>query len=295
MRKHIQSCTCALALLTCCLLPGVLCGQSTPALSTYADPVAEPALVSLSPGLPDAPQASSSEAQTQTPEDSRTKAARELKEEESQRMLGVVPNFNSVLSGHAEPITARQKFHLFFKSSVDPFQFVSAALDTGLEEIQDSYPEYHHGFPGFARRYGAAFADGFDGNLWGNAILPSLLHQDPRYFRLGPGDAVHHHGVKQRLWYSVISTVRCKGDNGKWQPNYSNVFGNFIGGAISNAYYPASDRGVGLTLERGLTVNAEGALGSLAVEFYPDYIAHRRQRKAQKAAAAAAASSQPTP
>jgi hypothetical protein len=225
-----------------------------------------------------AASAQTPETQTQTPEDRHAQAEKELKEEESQRMLGVIPNFNTVMSGEAAPIDAKEKFRLFFKSSVDPFQFVAAGVDALIEQGEDSYPEYGQGIEGFSKRYGAAFADGFDGNFWGNAVLPSVLHQDPRYFRLGHGT------FKRRLWYSVLSTVRCKGDNGKWEPNYSNVFGNFIGGAISNVYYPAADRGVGLTLERGLTVNAEGAIGSLAVEFYPDVIKWYRNRQARKAA-----------
>jgi len=215
----------------------------------------------------------------QTAEERRAQAERELKQEESQHMLGVIPSYNSVMSGEAAPIDAKQKFHLFFKSSIDPFQFFSAGVDALIEQGEDSYPEYHQGIEGYAKRYGAAFADSFDGNFWGNAVLPSVLHQDPRYFRLGHGT------FKSRVWYAAISTVRCKGDNGKWEPNYSNVLGNFIGGAISNVYYPASDRGVGLTLERGLTVNAEGALGSLAVEFYPDVSKWYHNRKARKAAA----------
>jgi hypothetical protein len=235
--------------------------------------------------LPDAPlpapqqQSSSSQPQTQAPqqptaEDEKARAARELKQEEQQRMLGVIPNFNSVMSGSAAPLTPAQKFHLFFKGSVDPFQFVAAGIDAGIEQAEDSYPGYHYGFEGYAKRYGASYADGFDGNFWGNAVLPSLFHQDPRYFRLG------HGSVGRRIWYTVLSTVRCKGDDGNWQFNYSNITGNFIGGTISNVYYPSSDRGVGLTVERALTTTAEGAIGSLAVEFYPDVIGHLHHKKA---------------
>jgi hypothetical protein len=227
--------------------------------------------------------------QEETPEQRRARAAAELKAEESQRMLGILPAFNSVIGGKAEPLTPGEKFSLFFKSITDPYQFAIVAVDTGIQEAEDSYPDYHHGVPGLLRNYGAAYADDFDGNLFGNAILPSLLHQDPRYFRLGHGTKWH------RLLYSVSTTVRCKGDNGKWEPNYSNVFGNLIGGAISNIYYPASDRGIGLTVNHGLTVTAEGAFGALLLEFYPDYAEHRKHKKelaaAKKAAEAAAATS----
>jgi hypothetical protein len=219
--------------------------------------------------------------QNETPDQRRARAAAELKQEESQRMLGILPAFNSVIGGHAEPLTPGQKFNLFFKGIIDPYQFAIVAVDTGLQEAEDSYPDYHHGVPGLLRNYGAAYADDFDGNLFGNAILPSLLHQDPRYFRLGHGT------IKRRLLYSILTTVRTKGDNGKWEPNYSNVIGNLIGGAISNAYYPAADRGFGLTVDRGMTVTAEGAFGALLLEFYPDIAEHYKNRRARKAAAKA--------
>ncbi len=196
----------------------------------------------------------------------------QLKAEEKQRLLGIMPAFNAVQGGEAAPLRSSQKFDLWFHSAIDPFTFAVAGIDAGIEQAEDTYPEYHQGFPGFARRFGAAYADNVDGNFWGNAVLPSLLHQDPRYFRLG-------HGTKKgRLWYAVISTVRCKGDNGKWQPSYSNVGGNLIAGAISNVYYPASDRGFSLAMERGFTVTAEGAFGALAFEFYPDLVGYLKRR-----------------
>ncbi len=201
----------------------------------------------------------------------------ELEAEKKQRLLGIMPAFNTVNSGKAQPLRPSQKFDLWFHSATDPFPFGLAAINAGIEQGQNTYPEYGGGFGGYAKRFGAAYADNVDGNFWGNAVLPSLLHQDPRYFRLGQGSAKH------RLGYALLSTVRCKGDNGKWQPSYSNIGGNLIGGAISNLYYPAADRGVGQTLESGFTVTAEGALGSIAFEFYPDaiaYLKHRRERKA---------------
>ncbi len=187
-------------------------------------------------------------------------------------MLGIMPAFNVVQGGEAPPLTPRGKFELWYKSAIDPFTFVTAGIDAGLEQAENSYPEYHQGFEGFAKRYGASYTDNVDGNFWGNAVLPILFKQDPRYFRLG------HGSKKRRLGYAILSTVRCKGDNGKWEFSYANILGNLVGGAISNAYYPASSRGVGLTFERGFTVTAEGALGAIAFEFYPDTIVYLKQR-----------------
>jgi hypothetical protein len=238
---------------------------------------------STQPATP-APAPQQNQQAPQTDEQKHAQAQKQLEQEEHQRMLGVIPNFNEVIGGQAEPLTPKQKFHLFFKGSIDPYQFVIAGIDAGIEQAQDEYPAYDQGFLGYLKRFGASYADGFDGNFFGNAVLPSLLHQDPRYFRLGHGT------FKRRLWYSMISNVRAKSDKGKWEPNYSNVIGNFIGGAISNAYYPAVDRGFGLTIERGFTVTAEGAVGSFLEEFYPDFIAWRQHRKERKLAAATGAS-----
>lgn len=245
--------------------------------------------------LPDAPtpQSSSASQQSQStssqdPTDQRAEAEREIRQQESQRMLGIVPAFNEVIGGHAVPLTPGQKFRLFFRGSVDPYQFAIVSIDAGIEQAQNEYPEYHQGTVGYLRRYGAAFADNWDGNFWGNAVLPSLLHQDPRYFRLGHGRPMH------RILYAAATTVIAKNDSGRWQPNYSNIAGNLIGGAISNLYYPASERGIGLTISRGLTVSAEGAFGALAEEFYPDYARWLQNRHARKAEARAAAAAQST-
>jgi len=257
-----------------------------------ADPLPAGISSSQQPQTP-APAATDQDQAPLTEQQRREKAAAELKAEEQQRMLGVMPAFNAVINGHAEPLSVGQKFHLFFKGSVDPYQFVITGIDAGIEQAEDSYPEYGEGVVGFAKRYGASFADTFDGNFWGNAVLPSLLHQDPRYFRLGHGSIWH------RILYSASTTVRAKSDKGKWEPNFSNIGGNFIGGAISNLYYPASDRGVALTLERGITVTGEGTFGALAIEFYPDlvhYYKRKHQEKlARESAAAAANSSTPVP
>lgn len=188
----------------------------------------------------------------------------ELKQEEKQRILGVVPNFNTVYGQDAPPLTAKQKFQLDMKSSLDPFTFAAAALDAGLNEAEDQFTEYGWGAQGYGKRFAASYADTFDGGLWGNAILPIWWHEDPRYFRMGSGSFL------RRALYSAATTVWCKRDNGSWGPNYANVAGNFVAGGISNLYYPSSDRGFGLTMEGALTVTAEGTIGAEFVEFWPD-------------------------
>jgi hypothetical protein len=224
--------------------------------------------------------------QDETPEQRKARAEAELKAEESQRMAGIVPNFMAVNNGKALPITPGQKFQLFFKGAFDSYQFVLAGIDAGIGQAENSDEGYHQGLKGFARRYGANYGDNFDGNFWGNAVLPSLLHQDPRYFRMGHGTILH------RALYSISTTFRTRGDNGNWEPAYSNIFGNLIGAAISNVYYPDypdNERGLYPTLRRGLSVTSQGTIGGLLEEFYPDisdkYKRHRARKQAEKVAA----------
>lgn len=209
--------------------------------------------------------------------------------EEKQRMAGVIPNFNTVNNGKAEPINAGQKFHLFLKGAFDPYQFALAGLDAGIGQAENSNPGYNQGLKGYARRYGANYGDNFSGNFFGNAVLPSILHQDPRYFRLGHGSILH------RTLYSISTTFRTYGDNGKWQPAYSNLSGNLIGASISNLYYPDGDRGVYPTLRRAVSITYQGTVGGLLQEFYPDAVKKYKNHRARKAAAGAVAAGTPTP
>ena len=206
------------------------------------------------------------------------RAEKELKQEEHQRAFGIVPAFNASLSQNAAPLTPGQKFRLAFKSATDPFTFAFAAVDASINQAEDDYHGYGQGMAGYSKRFAASYVDTFDGTILGNALLPVVFHQDPRYFRKGTGS------VKSRIWYAALSTVRCKGDNGRWQPSYSNLMGNLAAGTISNLYYPSGDRGVGLTFQRAFTVSAEGAIGAILLEFWPDisrWWARRHDNKSQ--------------
>lgn len=220
--------------------------------------------------------------QPSQPDARRAEAERELKREEQQRMLAVVPDFYSVRSGHAVPLSPGQKFRLAVADVFDPFDITSSAIEAGLEQEQGEFPEYGPGWTGYAKRFGAAYADDGDGEMLSEGVFPSLLHQDPRYFRLG------HGAIGRRIAYSLFSAVRCRGDNGKWQFNTSGIAGTFAAGAISNAYYPAADRGFGLTMQRGSIDISENLLQSLASEFYPDIskaLFHRHSQQVSPSAA----------
>jgi hypothetical protein len=192
-----------------------------------------------------------------------------LKKEEHQRILGVVPNFNTVeTSGGVPSLSPKQKWHLAFKSTIDPFVFVADGFVAGLSQARNTNPGFGQGAQGYFKRFGASYADTADGTLWGNAILPIVFKEDPRYFRLGSGTFTH------RFLYAAGTTIWCRRDNGSWGPSYANVLGNFVSGGISNAYYPAAERGFGQTIDGALTVTAEGAVGAEFIEFWPDIARH---------------------
>jgi hypothetical protein len=202
------------------------------------------------------------------PQSQEEKAAQEVRRQEHQRILGVVPNFNTSYVQDAAALSRKQKFSLAFKTSIDVGTIFVAAADAAYNEWTDSFPEYRQGMKGYAKYLGASYADTFDGTMLGNALFPALLKQDPRFFRKGTGS------FNSRLWYAIGTTFWCRNDNGNRGPNYSNLLGNIAAGGISNLYYPASDRGVSLTFERGFVVTAEGAIGGVFEEFWPD-IAHK--------------------
>jgi hypothetical protein len=203
--------------------------------------------------------------QTDAAKSQHDKAEEQIKEQEKQRVVGVLPTFNVSYRSDAVSMTSSQKIKLAFRSATDPVAFAAAFVVAGYREGLDDDTGFGWGIEGYGKRSGAAYLDAFNGTMIGNGILPSILHQDPRYFRLGHGTTTH------RLLYALATNVICKHDNtGKWEPNYSNVSGNIISGAISNLYYPSGDSGIGQTFSNGMIVTAEGGFGSLFNEFWPD-------------------------
>jgi hypothetical protein len=205
-------------------------------------------------------------------------AEEQLKQQEKQRVFGVMATFNTTSNKDALPLSSGQKYRLFFKSASDPWPFGLAAFGAGIDQAENSFPEYRQGMEGYSKRFGAAYTDYFTGNLLGNAVLASLLKEDPRYFQKGTGS------LSSRVLWAAASTVWCKRDDATWGPNYANVVGNLMGAAVSNLYYPASDRTVADTVERGFTVTAEAIVGSEVIEFWPDLVRHHRRKQAEKLA-----------
>ncbi len=182
-------------------------------------------------------------------------AEEQIKIEEKQRVLGVLPNFYVSYIPNAVPLNSKQKFKLALKTVTDPFTLVFVGGAAGVEQAQNHFREYGQGAQGYAKRFGAGYGDTLTGTFIGSAILPVLLKQDPRYFYKGTGR------MSSRALYAIANSVICKGDNRRWQPNYSNILGSLAAGGISNLYYPPQDRdGAELTFE-----NAAIGIGGTAV------------------------------
>src|SRR6202044_243192 len=137
------------------------------------------------PGTQTSPAANPSP--TMTPEEQRRKAQEQLEQEEHQRVWAVVATFNTTANQQAVPLSPGQKYQLFFKSASDPWPFLLASFGAGIDQADNSFPEYGQGMQGYAKRFGAAYTDYFTGNLLGNAVLASLMKEDPRYFQKGTG------------------------------------------------------------------------------------------------------------
>jgi hypothetical protein len=189
-------------------------------------------------------------------------AETEIKAEEKQRLFGFAPNFFISYNWHAQPLTPKQKWELAGRTMVDPLSFIIIGGIAGIEQEGNALSGYGQGARGYAKRYGANYADFAVGTTLGGAVLPILFHQDPRYFYRGTGSK------RSRALYALSTAVIARGDNGKWQPAYAGILGDMSAGAVSNIYYPASDRqGASLTLENGLLSIAFDGVGNLLQEF----------------------------
>jgi|SRR5208283_2899040 len=202
-------------------------------------------------------------------------AAVQIKDQEKQRVLGFIPNFYVSYVPNAAPLSPKRKFELAWKSATDPFTFVAVGFVAGLNQAGDRWGAYGQGAQGYAKRFAATYTDVFAGTFIGSAALPSLLKQDPRYFYKGSGTK------RSRILYALANSVICKGDNGRWQANYSSILGNLAAGGISNLYYPARDRnGVGLVFSNAMIRIGETAVANIFQEFIAPKLTPNLPRRA---------------
>lgn len=185
----------------------------------------------------------------------------------NERIMGVIPNFATVSdpTQQVAPLTSGQKFHLFVKETVDPFTVVSAAGGAGMSQASNGTPNYGDGLAAYSERFGAAYMDMTTQNFFSDYFLASLVHEDPRYYRLGPG-----HSISRRIYYSLTRMLIGRTDTGKTIFNFSGVGGMAMGIALSNAYYPGKSVSGTVTGDRFYSSMTSAALGNLLPEFWPD-------------------------
>jgi hypothetical protein len=199
------------------------------------------------------------------------------KPDDSKRMLGVFPQFGVTNQKDPQPLKPSQKFHLFYRSVLDPAEFAVIGLEAGIGQAENSFPEYGQGAAGYGKRYGAAFGDQVSSGFFGNFVYPVMLKQDPRYYRRGEGS------FKRRLFYALAQEFVGHKDGGARTFNWPVTLGALTAGGISNAYYPPSDRGFELTMSRAGISLLYGSLGGIGSEFWPD-IARKLHRHKKESA-----------
>ncbi|WP_263375584.1 carboxypeptidase-like regulatory domain-containing protein [Granulicella aggregans] len=187
-------------------------------------------------------------------------ATEQVHEAEKQRILGVIPNFYVVYDKQFVPLTPKLKFELALRSSTDVVTIAGTAFLAGVNQAANT-PDYQQGWKGYGQRFGAIYAGGVSDVLIGGAILPSVLHQDPRYFYQGTGTK------KSRFFHALEAPFVAKGDNGEWQPNYSSIGGDLASGALSVTYLPQSNRDASDVLTGIVTTTAGRIVNAMAEEF----------------------------
>lgn len=194
------------------------------------------------------------------------------------RILGVIPNFQTVSDPHKQiqPLSVKEKFRLFAKETIDPFTAGAAFAGAALSQADNDDPRYGQGPGPYAERFAAAVADITTQNFFSDAVMASLLHEDPRYFRLGP-----EYGFWHRLGYAMSRVVITRTDSGKNCFNFAGISGMSMGIALSNAYYPASSVNASEVGYRFGTSLVASALSNILPEFWPD-IRQRLRRKPKR-------------
>jgi hypothetical protein len=194
------------------------------------------------------------------------------KKEKPDRIFGVLPNYTTV-NGTAQlrPITWKEKFKITAQGAFDPYEFGIVAILAAKSQAEDNDAAWGQGMKGYGKRYAAGFADQAIGNFMTGAIYPSLLHQDPRYFRMGQG------GIWHRTAYAVTRVIITRGDSGAKQFDFSEFLGDASAAGIADVYHTRQDRTFSNTAGTFSTQIAVDALGNVLKEFWPDV--HEKLRR----------------
>jgi hypothetical protein len=204
------------------------------------------------------------------------------------RIFWTLPNFLTLENaGNVPPLTAKEKFKVTARGLFDPSEFVLTGFVAGFNQAANSNPTYGQGMQGYAKRYGTAYGDNFVENFMASAILPSLLHQDPRYYQLG------HGGFFRRVAHAVSRVLITRSDSGHTQVNFSELGGAFAAAEISTyTYHPSSERGFGNVVSIWGTQMSLDAATYVLKEFWPDL--RKLSRKRNSGVSSVSGKSQPS-
>jgi hypothetical protein len=250
----------------------------------------------------DAGTNSSTSTSTQNKDDQTAGTQKKNAGTSNDRLFLALPNFLTLEnSANVPPLTTGEKFKVVARGSFDKIQFPWYALLAGLSQAENSEPGYGQGWEGYGKRYASAFADGTIENFMTSAVLPSILHQDPRFYQSSEGSVTHRAG------YAISRIFITRSDSGHKQFNYSEILGSALSAGIStNTYHPrgfvtahfdpstnmvvyqhqASDRTLPNTLSVWGTQVGYDTITIVIKEFWPDIhrkIVHKHQSEAVQA------------
>ncbi len=192
---------------------------------------------------------------------------------EDKRAYGVLPNNRTTeASNPFHALTAKQKLTIAAKDSFDGAVYPTAAIFSLVYQAEGSNPSFGQGFKGYAQRVGTAFGDQMIGNMMTEGFAPALLHEDPRYFRLGEGSK------KRRVWYAATRIFVTPTDKNHMTFNFAEWGGNAAAVGISNVYYK-DGRTVVDNVQRLLVQCGTDALSNVLKEFWPDVKRHFAKKK----------------
>jgi hypothetical protein len=215
-------------------------------------------------------QHASSSPQSQPHDKDKNNGNRKIEKQErtgtsDDRLFYALPNFLTVETQNVPPLTVGQKFRVVARGSFDYIQIPWYGFLAGVSQAENSEPGYAQGAVGYGKRFGASAADGTIENFFTGAILPSILHQDPRFYQSGQG------GFWHRTGYSVSRIFVTRTDSGGHQFNYSEIVGSTISAGISTySYHPKGDRTLPNTASVWGTQVGYDTITIVVKEFWPD-------------------------
>jgi len=212
-----------------------------------------------------------------TPAGTPTQAVIPPSKREPKRILGIMPNYRAVSAGEIPPPpTPKQAFMIATHNSFDYSSVIFVGMTSALAEWTDAHPQLGQGMPGYGRYYWRGFVDKTDGNYLVIFALPTILHEDERYYAKGEG------GFWKRGIYAATRILITPNYHGHNTFNASEVFGRGAAQAISTTYYPSQDRTFGdIAVKYGWAMGRD-ALTNIFREFWPDistHVLHRHQQQ----------------